>query len=88
MQLIGYFLIIFSVVGTIESLLDQHHQKNKVCSYFAGLSSHTDIHLYEPDKLISNIRHQVSFFTIFTQWAKSTKKSFWMSLFLVWFQAT
>ena len=46
--------------NSVERILYEKCHKNKICSSFAALSGFTDSNLYEPEKLINNIRHEVS----------------------------
>ena len=50
------------VGNSIERILYEKCHKNKICSSFSALSGSTDSNLYEPEKLINNIRHEVSLF--------------------------
>ena len=50
------------VGNSIERILYEKCHKNKICSSFAALSGFTDSNLYEPKKLINNVRHEVSLF--------------------------
>ena len=57
-------LLLITVGNSIERILYEKCHKNKICSSFAALAGFTDSNLYEPEKLINNVRHDVSCFSV------------------------